>query len=74
MIDRIARRMRRKIVSFIERKRSKRITSYPFSFSLTPMFTSFVEFHTKEILFTLKGREVFEIFNITFYGLSSKKG
>jgi hypothetical protein len=42
--------MRRKIVSFRERKRSKRITSYPFSFSVTAILAFLTEYHAKGIL------------------------
>jgi hypothetical protein len=42
MMERIASRMRRKIVSLSERKRSKRMTSIPFSSLLIVAFDSFI--------------------------------
>jgi hypothetical protein len=44
MMERIASRMRREMVSLSERKRSKRIRINPFSFSLSITFDSFILF------------------------------
>jgi hypothetical protein len=47
IIERVARRMRRKMVSLSERKKSKRIRRNPFSFTLFVSFDSFIMFLLK---------------------------
>jgi hypothetical protein len=82
MIEMMARRMRRVIVSFKERKKSSRIERYPLSSALALPFDSFIgslpekEKTSSGSCHPLTGRcvKVFEIVNITADLLSRKKG